>query len=299
MRALDPRKARACLATHAVLDARDERAYAAGHLAGSGNIARADFVARRAELPPRDAPVLVIAEDAAHAAEAAEALEMLRYQDVSYLKAPLDRLAGGLSERGPADRLWRPAPLLDEALALLDSILPAERPGGGPGTRPGRAPRDLHALDVACGSGRDAVHLALHGFRVEARDHDEEALARARELAARNGVTIRTMRCDLERPGLRPPRRHFDLVTCFRFLHRPLFPWMEAALAPGGWLVYETFLVGQARFGRPRRAHFLLEPGELARAFPSLETLRYEERDPEGGPVMARLIARKPDRGRG
>jgi len=287
MKALDPGQARTQLATRAVLDARDERAYAAGHLAGSGNIPRADFVARRAELPPRDAPVLVLAEDAAHAAEAAEALEMLRYRDVAYLDGPLDRIEAGTAARGPAARLWRPAPLLDEALALLPEL------GGLP--RRGAAP---HALDVACGSGRDAVFLALHGFQVEARDHDEEALARARELAARNGVTVRTVRCDLERPGLRRPRRRFDLVTCFRFLHRPLFPWMEATLAPGGWLVYETFLIGQERFGRPRRAHFLLEPGELARAFPGLETVRYEERDPEGGPVVARLIARRPTRGR-
>jgi len=285
MRPLDPDRALAQIDSRALLDARDEQAFAAGHLAASGHIPREDFVARRAELPPREVPVLVVAEDAARAAEAAEALEMLKYRDVAYLDAPLARLPGGRADRGPAARLWRPAPLLEEALTLLSDL--------ETGRRRARPPQ---ALDVACGSGRDAAYLALHGFQVEARDHDEEALARARDLAGRNGVTIRTVRCDLERPGLRPPRRRFDLVTCFRFLHRPLFPWMEAALAPGGHLVYETFLVGQERFGRPRRAHFLLEPGELARAFPGLATVRYEERDPEGGPVMARLVARKPDR---
>jgi hypothetical protein len=69
---------------------------------------------------------------------------------------------------------------------------------------------------------------------------------------------------------------------------------MERALAPGGWLVYETYRLGQERFGRPIRAHFLLARGELARAFPTLETIRYEELDPEAGPVSARLLARKP-----
>ena len=156
---------------------------------------------------------------------------------------------------------------------------------------PGRGPT---ALDVACGAGRDAVFLAGHGFAVEARDHAPEALERARALAGREGVALRTVVCDLERAGLPPPERPFDLVVCFRFLHRPLFPWIEAAVAPGGWLVYETYRDGQERFGRPRRAHFLLRPGELAGAFPALETVRYEEPDPPQGPVTARLLARRP-----
>ncbi|MEK7331676.1 MAG: hypothetical protein AAB113_12845, partial [Candidatus Eisenbacteria bacterium] len=82
--------------------------------------------------------------------------------------------------------------------------------------------------------------------------------------------------------------------TVFRFLHRPLFPHIERALAPGGWLVYETFRRGQERFGRPTHPRFLLNEGELSSAFPSLAVEDYTEPDPEGGPVTARLLARKP-----
>ena len=156
-------------------------------------------------------------------------------------------LPGGLADRAPAARLWRPAPFLEEVLPLIS------RPRGtapGSGARAGAPPL---ALDLACGAGRDAVFLAQHGFEVEGWDHAPEALERAHDLARRHGVTLRTELRDLERPGLPPPARPLDLIVCFRFLHRPLFPWMERALAPGGWLVYETYRAGQERFGRPIR----------------------------------------------
>src|SRR5262249_29878181 len=139
------------------------------------------------------------------------------------------------------------------------------------------------ALDVACGTGRDAVYLALERYDVEAWDHDDDALARARDLARRHGVSIRTVRAN---PEAQEPAAFadsaFELVACFRYLHRPLFPVMARALAPGGYLVYETFREGQERFGRPRRPRFLLHPGELRAAFATLDILRYEEPSPPG-----------------
>lgn len=290
MEPIDPQTAQARAGTFAVLDARDPEAFARGHLAGSGHIPHAEVTARRSELPARDAAILVVAQDAAAAAAAAATIEALGYSTVAWLDAPLGALAGGLADRAPAARLWRPAPFLEEVLPLIP------RPQGAVSAPGALAASPARALDLACGAGRDAVFLALNGFQVEGWDHAPEALERARELAQRNGVTVRTEVRDLERPTLEPPARPFDLIVCFRFLHRPLFPWMERALAPGGWLVYETFRVGQERFGRPIRAHFLLARDELARAFPTLETIRYEEREPEGGPVTARLLARKPDR---
>lgn len=288
MEPLDPQSARDRAQTLVVLDVREPEAFARGHLAGSGHIPHRDLATRRSELPPRDAAVLVVAEEAGAAAAAAAALEALAYTAVSYLDAPLAAWPGGLADRSPAARLWRPAPFLEEVLPLISQ--PRDDPGG-PGAASGAPPL---ALDLACGAGRDAVFLAQHGFEVVGWDHAPEALERAHDLARRHGVALRTERRDLERPGLEPPARLFDLIVCFRFLHRPLFPWIERALAPGGWLVYETYRVGQERFGRPIRPHFLLATGELGRAFPALETIRCEEREPGTGPVTARLLARRP-----
>jgi SAM-dependent methyltransferase len=159
-----------------------------------------------------------------------------------------------------------------------------------PRPRPGAAA----ALDVAAGAGREAVYLALQGYDVDALDRDPEALARARALAARHGVTIATRPTDLEREPVTLPRDRYALVVCFRYLHRPLFTQLERALAPGGHLIYETYRSGQEKHGRPRRERFLLRTGELASAFPTLTVEHYAELEPAGGPVTARLLARRP-----
>jgi tellurite methyltransferase len=276
--ALSPAAAGARLGDFAVLDVRDAAAFGAGHLAGSGNVPRAELRARTPELPRREAPLLVVAADAPTAAAAAAELARLGFANVAWLDAPLAVLAGGLASSGPSARLWRPAPFLEEILPRL----PAPRPGA-------RA-----ALDVAAGAGREAVHLALQGFEVEARDRDPDALALAEALAVRNGVQITTVLTDLEDEAAALPPDRFQLVVCFRFLHRPLFRQLERTLAPGGRLVYETFLLGQEKIGRPRRERFLLRPGELESAFPALRVEHYAELAPAGGPITARLLARKP-----
>jgi len=258
-------------AAHAILDVRDEAAFCAGHLPGSANIPRAELKARRAELPARDAKLIVAAQSPAEAAAAAADLGALGYVDVGWLEAAVDSLPTA-TDRGPSARLWRPSPFLEEVLPQL--------------------PRG-RAFDFAAGAGRESVFLALHGFEVEAWDHDRGALERASALAARHGVTIRTAVRNLERRDPELPVGTAQLVTVFRFLHRPLFPHLERALAPGGHLVYETYRRGQARFGRPKHPRFLLDDGELARAFPSLTVVKFEEVEGPEGPVIARLLARR------
>jgi rhodanese-related sulfurtransferase len=254
------------------VDVRDAAAFAGGHLAGSGHIPAAELRERRAELPPRETPLLVIADDGARARESAATIEALGYTDVAWLDATPERCGEPLAHDAP-ERLWRPSP-------FLERVLP-EIPRG-------------RALDVAAGHGRDAVFLALHGFDVEAWDRAPEALAAAAALAGRHGVRITTHVVDLERRSVTLPVACYQLVTVFRFLHRPLLRHLEQALAPGGRLVYETFRMGQERYGRPRSPRYLFQDGELARAFPSLVVERYEETNPDGGPVLARLLARRP-----
>jgi len=277
LEALTPAAAYARRDQFAVLDVRDDAAFRAGHLAGSGHVPRAELNDRTSELPPRAEPLLVVADGTEEAGTAAAHLERLGFTRVAWLDAPLGVLPGGLEDRGPSARLWRPAPFLEEMLPRL------------PRPRPGDA-----ALDVAAGAGREAVYLAQHGYEVEARDRDEDALRRAAALAARHGARIATVRTDLEGASVRLPAGRFRLVVCFRYLHRPLFAEIEHAIAPGGHLMYETYRLGQEKHGRPRRARFLLQPGELEAAFPTLIVEHYAEMEPAGGPVTARLLARRP-----
>jgi hypothetical protein len=42
----------------------------------------------------------------------------------------------------------------------------------------------------------------------------------------------------------RPPPAAFDCVTCFYFLSRELWPWLRAAVRPGGLLALQTHHAG-------------------------------------------------------
>ena len=145
-------------------------------------------------------------------------------------------------------------------------------------------------LDLACGAGRHALYLASRGHAVTAVDRDGEALA---GLAGTPGVSA--VRADLE-GGPWPFRgRRFDAVVVANYLHRPLLPAIRDALAEGGVLLYETFMLGQEAFGKPANPHFLLEAGELLRAFDGLGVVAFEQgRVAEPWPaVVQRLCAVK------
>jgi SAM-dependent methyltransferase len=116
-------------------------------------------------------------------------------------------------------------------------------------------------LDVACGTGRHARYFAAHGCTVVAVDRNAEALA---GLAGVAGVTAQE--ADLEAGPWPFAVEAFDAVIVTNYLHRPLLPHLVAALRPAGVLIYETFMAGNERFGRPSNPDFLLLPGELAAA---------------------------------
>jgi SAM-dependent methyltransferase len=128
-------------------------------------------------------------------------------------------------------------------------------------------------LDLACGSGRHAAWLAARGHEVLAVDRDADAIA-----ALPAGVVGRV--ADLEQ-GAWPlaGEAPFDAIVVTNYLHRPLWPHLAAALAPGGCWIYETFAAGNETVGKPSRPDFLLRPGELlevARAH-GLRVVAYED----------------------
>lgn len=113
-------------------------------------------------------------------------------------------------------------------------------------------------LDVAAGSGRHARYFAERGHPVEAVDRDPGLSSRLAGLA---GIDARI--ADLENGPWPYEGVQFAGIVVTHYLHRPLFPRLLAALAPGGVLIYETFAVGNERYGRPSNPDFLLRPGEL------------------------------------
>ncbi|MEZ6038237.1 MAG: class I SAM-dependent methyltransferase [Planctomycetota bacterium] len=125
----------------------------------------------------------------------------------------------------------------------------------------GDVPRGARVLDVAAGAGRHARLFAQRGCVVTAIDRDVAAL-RAVAAEATPG-SIEVLEADLENAPWPLPGRAFDAIVIVDYLWRPLLPMLAASLAPGGLLLYETFAVGNERFGRPRNPDFLLRDGEL------------------------------------
>ena len=115
---------------------------------------------------------------------------------------------------------------------------------------------DAPVLDIAAGSGRHTRFFAERSHKVTAIDRNISALT------AQPNVEV--VQADLEDGSSWPlPGRRFGAVVVTNYLHRPLFPALIEALAPGGVLLYETFMVGNERFGHPSNPEFLLKDGEL------------------------------------
>ena len=131
--------------------------------------------------------------------------------------------------------------------------------------------RGGRVLDLAAGGGRHTRLLLDMGFHVTAVDRDIAAL----QALARPAGEVRPV--DLETGEPWPLGGDWDGIVVTNYLHRPLLPAIAAALAPGGILIYETFMLGNERLGRPRNPDFLLRPGELLAAFSSLTVIAFEQ----------------------
>lgn len=131
-------------------------------------------------------------------------------------------------------------------------------------------PAGRSVLDLACGSGRHAAYFTGLGFRVTALDRDVSKLV--------PGTAAEVVEADLEGSDPWPlAGRRFDGIVVTNYLYRPLFPVLVASLNPGGALIYETFAVGNEKFGRPRNPDFLLREGELLEAVSgTLKIVAYE-----------------------
>ena len=114
-------------------------------------------------------------------------------------------------------------------------------------------------LDVASGAGRHTRLFLDRGHDVVAVDRDVSGLDDIREHDRLEVVEV-----DLEDGGPFPLRdRRFAAVVVTNYLYRPILDQLVSAVEPAGALIYETFALGNERFGRPTRPEFLLRPGEL------------------------------------
>jgi SAM-dependent methyltransferase len=128
-------------------------------------------------------------------------------------------------------------------------------------------------IDVACGHGRHAKYFASHGVNVVAVDRDESALSSLLGVA---NITVEHR--DIENNPWPYAANSFDAVVVCNYLWRPTFDVLLATIKPNGVLIYETFMDGNARFGKPSREDFLLRSNELLeRTHGAFRVIAFEE----------------------
>jgi len=268
---------------HALLDLRDEKKFEWAHFKGSASFPFAQILQRVHELPPRGSEVGLLGDSREEVEAAQSALRERGYIvpnngcfviDSALCGNESPAHEGGcktcddrLVERGTSSvQLWVPSPLLHWEIERIESLLLLA--DGQKRTTTGRA------LDIACGSGRDAVFLALRGWEVVGVDHLEGQIEKLLAFAEQKNVAdrVKGVRTDVEKNNgselVTDYPESFDLVSVSRFLHRPLIPDVLAKLTkPGGLVAYHTFMVGAEKFGRPRSHKHLLQAGELGQSF--------------------------------
>jgi len=101
---------------------------------------------------------------------------------------------------------------------------------------------DGRALDVAAGTGRNAVFLAEAGYAVDALDASREGLRIIGERAAEEGIgdRIEPIRGDVATYGF--PSEAYELITMSFFHTLDRFADLAEALVPGGYLFVEGHL---------------------------------------------------------
>jgi tellurite methyltransferase len=141
------------------------------------------------------------------------------------------------------------------------------------------------ALDLACGTGRNAVYLAGSGWQVTAVDASPVAIARLRQVLPQVDARV----ADLEQGEFVIEPQSFDLICDFYYLQRNLFPAIREGVRPGG-----TF-AGAIHLREPgRNPAFSLSAGELRNQFTGWKILYYSEAaEPGRDKRAARIIARR------
>lgn len=269
----------------------------------------------------RQADLTEISDDIHHTVDYAQVadriIEIGTTQDCALLETLAERLLSMLFAEFPIERakIWvrKLAPPLEHTAGSVGVQLDRSRLAHriqNTGPTPAQfLTQQLHrlpkgkALDVAAGSGRNALYLASQGFQVEAIDRNEEAMTQLAATAKqRNLPNLAVQTVDLERTtDVRPefPKQEYDVIAVFFYLHRPLFPFLIESLKPNGVLIYETFTIDNyMRHRHPRRWEFCLAHNELLRLTSTLRVLSYDESEhdssPEQGAVFtARLIAQQ------
>jgi len=149
------------------------------------------------------------------------------------------------------------------------------------------------ALDLACGTGRNALWLAEHGWSVTAVDGAPAAIEILRSRAAERGITVDARIADLEKGEYQIERSAWNLIVICYYLQRDLFQPAKEGLVPSGILLAIVHIAEPGEEPTERR----LRPGESMKYFQGFEILHRHEGQPNDAAhrrPVAEIVARRP-----
>lgn len=147
-------------------------------------------------------------------------------------------------------------------------------------------------LDLAAGACHTSVQLTKLGYQVIALDCSLTALQIGQRVAAHQAVQLQSLVVDLSNWPI--PTSAFEVITCFRYLNREIFPKIQKALKPGGLLIYKTFNQHHLLEFPTFNPNYLLRSGELAQCFSNLEFLACHDGTNVSDPYSF-VIAQRPE----
>ena len=123
--------------------------------------------------------------------------------------------------------------------------------------------KKINLLDFASGNGRNCIPLLKKNIFVTAIDKDQNKLNKYKKLNNINAICF-----DLETKQEWPlVRENFDIIIVVNYLYRPKTKKLVNLLKKDGFLFYETFSIGNEKYGSPKNPNFLLKHGELLKIF--------------------------------
>lgn len=130
-----------------------------------------------------------------------------------------------------------------------------------------------HALDLACGTGRNTHHLEALGFSIDAVDLSDYALGQIRDSSKITKIEV-----DLDEYNLE--KNSYDLIVNANYLNRRLMAQMTEALKDDGLIIFETFIEAHEKPEQgSMNPDYLLKTNELLKTFSNLDVIFYEEKD--------------------
>jgi SAM-dependent methyltransferase len=154
------------------------------------------------------------------------------------------------------------------------------------------------ALDVATGTGRNALFLLEAGYDVEAVDQSRVGLELTREQARDAGLDGRLQTIQADVPTFGFPTERYALVTISFYRAVDRFADITEAIEPGGYLFMEHHLRSTRETpSGPSSDRYRFAANELLRASSGLTVLYYDETSHENETgerrATARVLARR------